>query len=245
MKAPHRRSLRDISIFDLRSRINRLRAADLKGLSDDAVAHRIRQIIDQYLLQIRPLQLTGIYRARSNKPGEIFSSASELWYPPAAYITRPGRLNGIGQARFYGANMPNTAVLELRPQPGNIFTILIARTRSSKIETLNVAFIGLERARAPDVQHLTERDMFRLASHFRDRLGPADYKKWLLIDDYLSEIFGMAVPDGEEHKYKPTIALGDLLFTAPNLDAVNYCHSGTRRRRRVRMQVRAERPATR
>jgi len=118
--------------------------------------------------------------------------------------------------------MPNTAILELRPQPGNIFTILIARTRSSKIETLNVAFIGLERARAPDVQHLTERDMFRLASHFRDRLGPADYKKWLLIDDYLSEIFGMAVPDGEEHKYKPTIALGDLLFTAPNLDAVNY-----------------------
>jgi hypothetical protein len=32
----------------------------------------------------------------------------------------------------------------------------------------------------------------------------------------------MRVPDGEEHKYKPTIALAGLLFTAPNLDAVNY-----------------------
>jgi hypothetical protein len=110
--------------------------------------------------------------------------------------------------------MPNTALLELRPQPENVFTVLIARTRSGKVETLNVAFIGLERARARDVQNLAENDMFRHASHFRDQLGPANYKKWLLIDDYLSEIFGMTIPDGEEHKYKLTIALADLLLTA-------------------------------
>ena len=60
------------------------------------------------------------------------------------------------------------------------------------------------------------------APYFRDQLGPANYKKRLLIDDYLSEIFAAVVPDGEEHKYKPTIALANLLFSAPNLDAVNY-----------------------
>jgi hypothetical protein len=118
--------------------------------------------------------------------------------------------------------MPNAALLELRPQPGNVFTVLLAGTRSEKVETLNVAFIGLERARAPEIQHLTERDMFRHATHFRNQLGPADYKKWLLIDDYLSEIFATVVPDGEEHKYKPTMALANLLFSAPNLDAVMY-----------------------
>jgi len=58
--------------------------------------------------------------------------------------------------------------------------------------------------------------------HFRNWLGHANYKKWLLIDDYLSEIFATVVPDGEEHKYKPTIALANLLFSAPNLDAVMY-----------------------
>jgi hypothetical protein len=166
-----RRFLNDISISDLRSRIRSLRAADLKRLSEDVAAYRIGQIVDQYLFQIRPLQLTGIYRARPNKPGEVFSSASQLWYPPAANITRPGRLNGIGQVRFYGANMPNTALLELRPEPGNIFTVLIARTRSGKVETLNIAFIGLERALAPDVQNLAEGDMFRHALHFRDQLA--------------------------------------------------------------------------
>jgi len=65
-------------------------------------------------------------------------------------------------------------------------------------------------------------DMFRDAPHFRNQLGPANYKKWLLIDDYLSEIFATVVPDGEEHKYKPTIALANLLFSAPDLDAVMY-----------------------
>jgi hypothetical protein len=168
------------------------------------------------------MQLNGVYRARPNKPGEVFSSASQLWYPPATAVVRPSRLNRIGQVCFYGSNMPNAALLELRPQPGNVFTVLLAGTRSGKVETLNVAFIGLERAHAPEVQHLTERDMFRHAPHFRNQLGPANYKKWLLIDDYLSEIFATVIPDGEEHKYKPTIALANLLFSAPNLDAVMY-----------------------
>jgi hypothetical protein len=223
MTEQRRRSLNDISIFDLRSRIASLRRAKLKTLSAEAAAYRIGRVIDQYPFHIRSMQLNGVYRARPNKPGEVFSSASQLWYPPAKAVVRPSRLNGIGQVRFYASNMPNTASLELRPQhPGDVFTVLLARTRSRKVETVNVAFIGLERARAPEVQHLTERDMFRHAPHFRNWLGPANYKKWLLIDDYLSEIFATVVPDGEEHKYKPTIALANLLFSAPNLDAVMY-----------------------
>jgi hypothetical protein len=223
MTEQQRRSLSDISIFDLRSRIASLRRADLKALSAESAAYRIGRVIDQYLFQIRSLQLNGIYRARLNRPGEVFSSASQLWYPSATAVVRPSRLNGIGQVRFYASNMPNTASLELRPQqPGDVFTVLLAGTRSRKVETLNVAFIGLERARAPEVQRFTARDMFRHAPHFRDQLGLANYKKWLLIDDCLSEIFATIVPDGEEHKYKPTIALADLLFSAPNPDAVCY-----------------------
>ena len=118
--------------------------------------------------------------------------------------------------------MPNTATLELRPNPDNVFTILIAGTRSGKLETLHVAFIGLERALAPEVQHFTERDLFRHDPEFRQALGPANYKKWLLIDDHLSGAFGTAVPEGEEYRYKATIALANLPFAAPGLDAINY-----------------------
>lgn len=106
-------------------------------------------------------------------------------YPAKVYeVTRPSRLNGPGKVRFYGANMPNTALLELRPQPGNIFTVLIARTRSGAVETLNTSFVGLEWSSAPEAQHLGDDDTFRCPSHFREHLGAIDYKKWLLIDDY-------------------------------------------------------------
>src|SRR5262249_31505670 len=47
------------------------------------------------------------------------------WYPPATAVVRPSRLNGIGQVCFYGSNMPNAALLELRPQPGHVFTVVI------------------------------------------------------------------------------------------------------------------------
>jgi hypothetical protein len=222
MAKSHPRSLSDVSIAELRRKISSLRNADLKPISTESMAQRIGAIIDQYMFQIRPLQLNAIYRARRNNPGEVFSSASQLWYPPAASVTRASRLNDVGEVRFYAANMPNAAVFESRPKAGDIFTILIARTLSWKIETLNVAFIGLERALAPEAQHLSDEDLFRRASHFRSHLGLANYKKWLLIDDYLSELLGAPVADGEEHKYKPTIALAKLLFAAPNLDAVNY-----------------------
>src|SRR5262249_2697902 len=116
MTEQRRRSLSDISIFDLRSRIVSLRRAELKRLSAEAAAYRIGRVIDQYPFQIKSLQLNGIYRARLNRPSEVFSSASQLWYPPATAVVRPSRLNGIGQVRFYASSTPHTASLELRPK---------------------------------------------------------------------------------------------------------------------------------
>jgi hypothetical protein len=97
MTEQRRRLLSEISIFDLRRRIASLRSANLKTLSAEAAAYRIGRVIDQYPFQIRSMELNGVYRARPNKPGEVFSSAAQLWYPPATAVVRPSRLNGIGQ----------------------------------------------------------------------------------------------------------------------------------------------------
>jgi hypothetical protein len=194
----------------------------MRALTDEAVAFRIKRIIHQYNFQTRPLVLTGVYRARPNEGTKLFSRAEELWYPPADRIIRPGRLNRPGQACFYGASMPNTAIYELHPAAGQIVTVLIAKTRSDLPETLQVAFLGLERCRAVDVGHITEHDMFRHSPSFRKESGEGNYRKWLAIDDYLSDILGQQVPPGEEYNYQPSIALADLLFTAPGLDAINY-----------------------
>jgi hypothetical protein len=117
--------------------------------------------------------------------------------------------------------MPNTAAIEQRVKPGDMVTVLVARTRNA-FERVSTAFIGLERARAPEATAIDPAEMFRTAPQFRKQLGEGNYKKWVLVDDYLSEIFGAAVPDGEVHLYKPTIALADILLKAPGVDAITY-----------------------
>jgi RES domain len=212
-----------VSIHDLRERITRLRRADLRALSQETVAARVAQIIHQYPFQIRPWRVSGVYRARVNKPGVLFMTATELWYPPKPdFVKSAGRLNKPGQVLFYAANMPNVTLIELRAKPGDMVTVLVARTHTGALEELKTAFIGLERALAPEVNALGPSDMFRTAPYFRKQLGEGNYKKWLLVDDYLSEIFGAVVPDGEPHLYYPTIALADLLFRTPKVDAINY-----------------------
>jgi hypothetical protein len=221
--AKRHRLMDRVSIHDLRQRLTRLRRSDLRTLSQEALAARVARIIDQYPFQIRPWMVSGLYRARVNKPGVLFASAAELWYPPKLdFVRSPGRLNKSGQVLFYAANAPNTTALELRVKPDDMVTVLVARTRSGTLEKLNTAFVGLERALAREVNTLEPSDMFRTAPHFRRQLGEGNYKKWLLIDEYLSEIFGAVVPDDELHLYFPTIALADMLFKAPKLDAIQY-----------------------
>jgi hypothetical protein len=218
-----KRHMDEISIHDLRRRVTQLRNVDLRTLPQEAVAARVARIIDQYPFQMRTWMVSGVYRARVNKPGVLFTSASELWYPPRPeLVMRASRLNKPGQVLFYATNMPNVAAIELRVHPGDMVTVLVARTRSGTLEELNGAFIGLERSLAPEAKALGMSDSFRTAPHFRKQLGEGNYKKWLLVDDYLSEIFAVVVADGESHLYTPTIALADLLFKAPGVDAIIY-----------------------
>ena len=122
------------SLFDMHQRIKRLKTADVRRLSPEQLRLRIARIIDDYPLQLRKLDLSGIYRARKNPSGGEFTNAKQLWYPPASAVTKPGRLNGVGQVRLYAASMPNTTILELKPLAGDVFTILVARTKSEELD---------------------------------------------------------------------------------------------------------------
>lgn len=217
------RSLGRISIHDLRRRIASLRVADLERLSDEAVTERVKRVMDQYPFQLRPLALSGVYRARPNDPGEIFSHARQLWYPPAERVTSASRLNRPHQVRFYAANSPNAAMLEMRVKEGGIVTVLLARTRNAPtLELKNTIFLGLERSLAREVKHFGPHDLFRTSPSFRQQVGEGNYKKWRLIDDYVGDILSASVTSKTRYLYKPTMALADVLFTWPDLDVVNY-----------------------
>jgi len=215
--------LNNISIFDIRRKLAALENINFSKLSDEQIAYRIRSLVDDYPWQLRRLELSGIYRARKNPDGTIYEHAKQLWYPDASFVKRPGRLNRSGQARLYAANMPNTAIYEQKLEVGQTYTVLLAGTRSGRIETLkNTLFIGIERSLAPEIASLTDSDIFRRSQGFRQSLGESGYKKWLLIDDFLSGILGKRIDEDQEEQYRLTIALADLLFSMPDLDLISY-----------------------
>lgn len=215
--------MQDVSIHNLRRRIQQLRELDLKVITQEVLADRIGRVINQYPFQVHSWVVSGVYRARKNKPGKLFLNASELWYPPKPeYVEKPGRLNRVGQVVFYAADTPNTSAIELRVKPGDMFTVLVSRVRNGSFEERRTAFVGLARSLAPEAKTLRAEEMFRTAKRFREHLGEGNYKKWLLVDNYLSDVFGAVVPDGQMHLYGPTIALAEHLFKAPTVDAVTY-----------------------
>ncbi len=210
-----------ISALDLRQKINSLKALDLVTATGEQLHARVGRIIHQMPFQPRDVLISGLYRARKND-GASFENAAELWYPPAAFIKRPGRLNDVGQQRFYAASTPMTSIMELKPMVGDVFTILSAVTHSRAIEKMRVSFLGIERCKSWELEHLTSESFYRHSKQFRAAIGEANYKKWLLVDDCLSALLAEPVADDEGHKYKPTIALGNLLFACQFMDAVNY-----------------------
>ncbi len=178
--------------------------------------------MDQYSTRLGDLVLNGTYRARPNEGEEPFNHVRELWYPPPHAVKRLGRLNHPGQPLFYGANKINVAMIELRPKPGDVLTVMVARAKAG-IANLKVAHVGLERSRAPELERTIREDIPRvLPSHLQFLGSHANYKKWLLIDDFLGDVFTEPVPEGAEHRYKLTVPIAELLFRIPNADGINY-----------------------
>lgn len=206
-----------VSIHRLRERLARLRALNLDLHSVNDLEERVAIVLDQVPIFPFPIAMNGVYRARArdaDKPA--YSRVSELWYPPASVVGM-GRLNNAGQSLFYAANTPHTAIYELRPQVGKIYTVLWARTKAKGL-ILATMFPGITRCRSADLLTVRTELPKRVAAH-RARLGGGNWKKYALLDDWLTEIITRSATNTND--YKPTIGLANILFRAP-IDAVAY-----------------------
>lgn len=141
-----------------------------------------------------------------------------------------GRLNEEGKPAFYAANTPHTAMFEMRPEVGQLHTVLLARTLDSIPVSMRGPFLGVTQSLSTDTDALRRRIAGADAA-LRDKLGPGDYKKYELVDRWLTDAITQLVPPERSEMYKPTVALANLLFRAP-LDAISYpsvatAHNGT------------------
>jgi hypothetical protein len=209
------RAIDRVSIHELRARLARLAGIDLKAFTVGQLEQRIGLILNQIPLLTYPLIISGVYRARS---GADYKNVRDLWYPPKG-ISKLGRLNEAGKVVFYAANTPHTAFLELRPAVGQRYTVLLARSKKATAD-LSVIVLGITEARSSDIAAirgtLREMDAALLKS-----MGNANYKKYALLDRWLTSSITAEVPSDQPELYKPTAALANLLFRAP-IDAVTY-----------------------
>ena len=47
-------------------------------------------------------------------------------------------------------------------------------------------------------------------------------KKWHVIDEFIESLVTQIIKDNNKHKYQATVALAELLFKIPNIDAILY-----------------------
>ena len=210
--------LRSIGYTDLSARINRLLTCDCSRLTHEQIESRVRRIADGYATKTAIVGSNGVFRARVNDGRDVFTSASELWYPPAA-VVREGRFNRARSSRFYASNIPHAAVLEVRPKVGDFVTVLYAATHADTVWQLT--HIGLQHLReghkATNLTSLRENEEFLAALQ---KTGV--HRKWLKIDDALCAFASRpATPETAADLYKVTCGIASLLEDVPS-DGILY-----------------------
>jgi tetratricopeptide (TPR) repeat protein len=205
-----------VSIGEVWERIACARQMDTANLSIDEVETEIHKVMKYYFTELAWIIPQSLYRARKNKPGEIFTHVNEMWYPPPGACTRLGRLNESGQSLFYCSTSGGVAVMELRPGFGDVITLMTARPRVAS-ERMYCAFLGLETSADPATQAAVEEYAARLK-----KLLLEHHDKWLLVNEFLRDLFTSVVKEGEEHRYKPSIAIARALFAISYVDGIIY-----------------------
>src|SRR5947209_6255244 len=113
--------------LEIRRRIHALRRLNLATVKESHLEQQVRELLNLgYVARPLLVNATKAYRVRLNKGGKLFTNTKDLWYPPASIIKAKGRVNDIGETVFYYSDTENTAVIEKRPDLGDILTVLEA-----------------------------------------------------------------------------------------------------------------------
>lgn len=202
---------------------------DVRSLTSAQVDKRIGRIMDGYHTVIIKAQMNGLYRARKNRGDEPWQSVSDLWYPPASAVRTRGRFNEPATSVFYACNRSTGAIYEIHPSVGDVITLLVVRSKGPFAD-LDVAHIGLERSTAPEMGFVPRDRKLRTNPRFQAMLEHFGIsKKWLAVDDFLSEMATTVFAAHEEQdKYKITNSIGRFLLKIRSVHGLNYPSVATR-----------------
>jgi hypothetical protein len=179
---------------------------NLKTTDYGALKLVVGQIIDGWIKKEKGWKLNGFYRARRNEE-QSFENISEIKAPLERHVKKYGRLNTPGQGTFYAAEKSVVALWEIRVREGDIVTLgHFMPTKEIEVSLLDLGVYESECAKLVGYKNLKNHDQ-----ELTDQLGEST-KYSGLISDYVLQEMTKIVESGNEHEYKSTCAIAELLW---------------------------------
>jgi hypothetical protein len=200
-----------ISFTEANERIHYIRNLNLEESSIDEIKNLLKPLWPGYKISAPILRPgTRFYRAVVLKSDEIQPKrVSRISYPSPVHIKKYQRANRIASPRFYCSAHRPTTLSEIDVSPGNYIVI----SRWDLREPLFAPNIGYtNRVFEKYNSQRTEKDIWWLRQD--------NSKVNQLIHDFFSDAFSEKVSNGQEYKYKISIAISEGLFGDPMLSSM-------------------------
>jgi hypothetical protein len=196
----------NLNVSEIRRRIRKFRIR-AEGTIPDAEVYRELELIfggafgfpaeyRSYPKETKFFRARSIQDSETEIPFRVMKNISDAWEPPPEYVTKPGRLNSVGQGILYCCpSDPELAIDEARARGRKWVAVIVYRA----VREISVAVLG---------DYLN-------SGLPKDRLTHLFYS-------FLDEEFGRVVPEGQEGRYAITRVIADTFFNYPNQDAWCY-----------------------
>jgi len=179
----------------------------------------VQPLLDEYeILSFGIGRSSTHWRARIIE-SERFDLLEQVDYPPAHLVTRPGRLNNVGDPYFYISSTTETAVAEVLPEEGQLVQVAGFRLVSNGIlrlislgEYQNVYKRGYTAFNGTDPDGTVRKIINQFSLEQREVC--------LCIDNFLAHV--ISDKDARATNYLHSRALRDLLFSRVGADGITF-----------------------
>ncbi len=193
--------------------ISEIEKMDLKTSSLKDIQLLMEPFFEGLSLQgmgIKPNDVNIVRGRICDKPTHI----SEIIYPSSEYVKHYGRVNDIGQSMFYGSVGKGVPFYELGAKVGDKL-ILGVWNNLAEMVLVQIGFTSEAAKRLKSSRELHSIYNFAKETGDGDDLNEMVY-------NYLSQIFTLKVGDSDNHLYKISVTISNILTQLGEISGIMY-----------------------
>ncbi len=208
-------------------KIKWLKEVSLKEVCFDYLCGELKTLMRNYPAPTIVLNSNNIYRARKNKPKELFLNVSDLLAPKSKDIEdKYGRANQPGKPVLYASDGWKTTFSELGIAAGDWVTIMNCECKSIDLKKMIIVPFGIK---SDDIIPIGKTHENWGASRLREvckQYPKLNLQAYTLVNDFLNEQF-CKYPVNNNWEYKITAGVASMYINntcedSDSIDAICY-----------------------